>query len=98
MYSCNVGDGRVARRCHLSQGSSSGCYPRKKGKQRESMRQELFRRSTQLRGKCKSGKARSDTSRIPPRAPWSHMPQSLGRELIAGMAALDLNDDPMQII
>lgn len=63
--------------------------PEVQGKKRETIREELFRRSTQLRGKRKSRKPQTDLNRISLPAIKISMPKRLGREFSAGTNMID---------
>jgi hypothetical protein len=68
--------------------------PDAKGKKKETMRQELFRQSTQLPGKHKS-KRQTDEIPQPPPPTRFVKPKRLDRELSSGTSAIDLNHDPL---
>ena len=67
--------------------------PEVKGKRRETLREELFRRCSQPRGKRKSRKPQKESTIVPlplPANPPSKR-QRGGRQVSAGTVAIDLN-------
>lgn len=69
--------------------------PKVQGRKRETIREELFRRSTQLRGKLKSRIPQIDMNRISLPTSRFSLPKRLGRELSADTNIINLNDDPI---
>lgn len=70
--------------------------PEFQGRKRGTIREELFRLSTQLRGKRKSRKPQTDMNRISLPTSRFSLPKRLGKELSADTNTINLNDDPVQ--